>query len=142
MIKEIHQKLVSQELTIDDLITAYSSNIKKRNKELNAFLSINEGVVLEEEIKNAKTVLQDNPKELLAGIPIAVKDNMLAKGLKATAASKILENYIAVEDATVIQKLKKRGAIILGKTNLDEFAMGSSRLVLPKIIAPLFFNFG
>jgi aspartyl-tRNA(Asn)/glutamyl-tRNA(Gln) amidotransferase subunit A len=126
MIKEIHQKLVSQELKIDDLVNTYSDNIKKRNSELNAFLSINEGTVLEEEIKNAKTILQDNPNELLAGIPIAVKDNMLVKDLKATAASKILENYIAVEDATVIKKLKKRGVIILGKTNLDEFAMGSS----------------
>jgi aspartyl-tRNA(Asn)/glutamyl-tRNA(Gln) amidotransferase subunit A len=126
MIKEIHQKLVNQELSIEDLVNTYNAKIKERNHEINAFLSVNEGAILEEEIKNAKTVLQDNPNELLAGIPIAVKDNMLVKGLKATAASKILENYIAVEDATVIKKLKKKGVIILGKTNLDEFAMGSS----------------
>ncbi len=126
MIKEIHQKLISQEVKIGDLVNVYCDNIKKRNGELNAFLSINKGSLLNQEIQNAETILHNNPEELLAGIPIAVKDNMLVKGLKTTAASKILEDYVAAEDATVIKRLKEKGAIILGKTNLDEFAMGSS----------------
>ncbi|HPS28461.1 MAG TPA: Asp-tRNA(Asn)/Glu-tRNA(Gln) amidotransferase subunit GatA [Candidatus Paceibacterota bacterium] len=126
MIKEIHQKLVNHEVTVSDLVKTYSDNLQKHNGELNAYLSINEGALLEEAIQNAEQILKNNPEELLAGIPIAVKDNILVKGLKATAASKILENYVAVEDATIIGRLKERGVIILGKTNLDEFAMGSS----------------
>jgi len=126
MIKEIHQKLVNHEITVGDLVETYSDNIQKHNGELNAYLFLNEGVLLDEAVENAEQILKNNPQELLAGIPIAVKDNILVKGLRTTAASKILENYVAVEDATIIKRLKERGAIVLGKTNLDEFAMGSS----------------
>lgn len=126
MIKDIHFKLVSQKIKVTDLIASYKSSINNRNSELNAYLSINEGDSLKEDIERAETILKNNPNELLAGIPIAIKDNILVNGLKATAGSKILENYVAIEDATVIKKLKSKGAIILGKTNLDEFAMGSS----------------
>ncbi|MCX6737505.1 MAG: Asp-tRNA(Asn)/Glu-tRNA(Gln) amidotransferase subunit GatA [Candidatus Parcubacteria bacterium] len=126
MIKDIHSQLASQKIKITDLVTSYKGNISKRNSELNAYLSTNEGIYLKEDIERAEKVLKDNPEELLAGIPIAVKDNILVKGLKATAGSKIIENYVAIEDATVIKRLKERGVIILGKTNLDEFAMGSS----------------
>jgi aspartyl-tRNA(Asn)/glutamyl-tRNA(Gln) amidotransferase subunit A len=126
MIKDIHLKLINHELRVSDLVAAYGGNIKKHNPELNAYLSVSDDNYLREEIDRANNILENNPEELLAGIPIAIKDNILVKGLRATAASKILENYIAIEDATVIKKLKEKGAIILGKTNLDEFAMGSS----------------
>jgi aspartyl-tRNA(Asn)/glutamyl-tRNA(Gln) amidotransferase subunit A len=126
MIKDIHLKLINHELRVSDLVAAYGENIKKHNPELNAYLSVSDDNYLREEIDRANNILENNPEELLAGIPIAIKDNILVKGLRATAASKILENYIAIEDATVIKKLKEKGAIILGKTNLDEFAMGSS----------------
>lgn len=126
MIKEIHQKLVNHEVAINDLVKDFNGRIQKRNGELNAYLSLNEEISLDEAIKKAEKILENNPQETLAGIPIAVKDNILVKGLKTTAASKILADYTAVEDATVISKLKERGVIVLGKTNLDEFAMGSS----------------
>lgn len=91
--------------------------IEKKEKDIKAFISLNLGDV-EKEIKKERT-------GKLAYLLISVKDNILVKNLKATAASKILENYIAPYDATVIERIKKEGAIIIGKTNLDEFACGS-----------------
>ena len=70
--------------------------------------------------------MQSGDFGILCGIPCAIKDAILVEGQKCTAASKILENYVAPYDATVIKKLKEQGAVILGKTNLDEFAMGGS----------------
>jgi aspartyl-tRNA(Asn)/glutamyl-tRNA(Gln) amidotransferase subunit A len=118
--------LKNREFSSTELTQAVFDQIKKIDGQINAFLSFNE----EEALKQAKTIdearLKNKELNLLAGIPVAIKDVILVKGLKCTAGSKILENYVSPYDATVIEKLKSAGAVIIGKTNLDEFAMGSS----------------
>ncbi|MEN3046286.1 MAG: Asp-tRNA(Asn)/Glu-tRNA(Gln) amidotransferase subunit GatA [Candidatus Hydrothermales bacterium] len=96
----------------------------KENK-FNSFITLNDRVFDEAEILDRK-VKEGKIEGKLFGIPVSVKDNILVKNLRVTCASKILENYIAPYDATVIERIKKEGALIIGKTNLDEFAMGSS----------------
>lgn len=98
--------------------------IKELNPKINAFLEI-----FEEEALNKAKEIDAKPLDkrgLLAGVPIAIKDNILYKGHKASCASKMLENFVAPYNATVIEKLLKEDAIIIGRTNMDEFAMGSS----------------
>ncbi len=108
-----------------ELVKECLAEIKKRDKEINAFISLNEKA-LEEAKEVDKKILKKEEIGELGGIPIAIKDNILVEDLPCTAGSRMLENYIAPYDATVVKKLKKAGAIIIGKTNLDEFAMGSS----------------
>ena len=126
MIKELHEKLIKKEITAEELTKKYLARIKKRNPEINGFLSVDEKGALkkaravDEKIKAGKEI------GLLEGIPYAAKDNFCVKGGITTAGSKILENYKAPYDNFVIAKLKKAGAILLGKTNMDEFAMGTS----------------
>jgi len=122
-IKQAHEGLKNKEFSSVDLTKAYLAKIKK--SDLNSFLSITEDLALvQAEEADKKIGTSDVP--MLCGIPCAIKDAIMVEGQKCTAASKILENYVAPYDATVIQKLKKEGAVILGKTNLDEFAMGGS----------------
>ncbi len=125
-ITQAHKGLVKKEFSATELTKTFLDNIKKKDKKISAFLTVAEDLAF----KQAKTVdaLISQKKEIpvLAGIPMAVKDNILVKDIKCTAASKILEDYIAPYDATVIKKLKTQGAVILGKTNMDEFGMGVS----------------
>ena len=109
-----------------ELCQAHFNNIKARNKEIFAYLSLREDQALDEAKKIDDLIASGKNLPTLAGIPMAMKDNILVEGMKCTAASRILENYIAPYDATVVKKLKEHGAVILGKVNLDEFAMGSS----------------
>lgn len=107
-----------------DLAMAYLDEINKKNKDINAYLEIFDDVL--ESAGEADQKIKAGRADPLTGIPIAIKDNILIQDKKASSASKILENYTAPYDATVISKLKKQGAILLGRTNMDEFAMGSS----------------
>ncbi|MEK7178512.1 MAG: Asp-tRNA(Asn)/Glu-tRNA(Gln) amidotransferase subunit GatA [Patescibacteria group bacterium] len=125
-IKEAHKLLEKKEITSVELVKAHFNEIKKRDKDIRAFLSLNEEGALEAAKKVDERISRGEPIEMLAGIPAAIKDNISIKSAKVTAASKILENYIAPYDATVIKKLKEEEAIFIGKTNMDEFAMGSS----------------
>ncbi|MBI2038563.1 MAG: Asp-tRNA(Asn)/Glu-tRNA(Gln) amidotransferase subunit GatA [Candidatus Nealsonbacteria bacterium] len=126
MIKELHQSLIKKEFSAVELAKSYLEKIKKEDKKINAFLEVSEELALSQAEAVDKKISKKEEIDVLAGIPSTVKDNILVEDLKCTAGSKILENYIAPYDATVVQKLKNRGAVILGKTNLDEFAMGSS----------------
>jgi aspartyl-tRNA(Asn)/glutamyl-tRNA(Gln) amidotransferase subunit A len=113
------------EYTSRTLTEAYLAVIEKRNASVNAYLE----VFSEEALRSADEadkVIQSGNKGRLTGIPIALKDNILIKGHTASAASKILESFVAPYDATATLRLKAEGAIILGRTNMDEFAMGSS----------------
>ncbi len=124
-IKQAHKGLKNREFSSVDLTKAYLEKIKKSNKEINAYLSVYEKeALLQAESADQKIVSGDFGE--LTGIPCAIKDAIMVDGQKCTAASKILEDYIAPYDATVIKKLKEKGAVILGKTNTDEFTMGSS----------------
>ena len=120
-IKEINEKLKSKEIKPLDLVEECFSRIEE-NKEYNAFITLNK----EEAIRVAKELENKEVDNLLFGIPIAIKDNIVTKDLKTTCASKILSNFIPVYDATVIEKIKSKNMIIVGKLNMDEFAMGSS----------------
>ncbi|QBP17860.1 Asp-tRNA(Asn)/Glu-tRNA(Gln) amidotransferase subunit GatA [Acetilactobacillus jinshanensis] len=120
----VHQKLVNGDISAEDLTRQTLANIKKTEPALKAFITVN----ADKAIKRAQAVDKKgiDPKNLLSGIPVAIKDLILTKGVKTTAASKMLYNFNPIFDATVIKKLKKAGTIDVGKTNLDEFAMGGS----------------
>lgn len=124
-IKQAREKLDKKEITSVELTKACLARIKEVNEKLNAVLTICEKEALEEAEKADKRIAKGETGELL-GIPYLTKDNILTKGIRTTAASKILDKYIAPFDATIIKKLKEAGAVLLGKTNLDEFAHGAS----------------
>lgn len=123
---EIREKYEKKELTVPQVVKAYFEKIKAEDSQIKAYITLCE----EEAINKAEEIQKryDNGEKLgpLAGIPIAIKDNMCTKGIRTTCASKMLENFIPPYDATVIEKLNEAGAIILGKVNMDEFAMGGS----------------
>jgi len=125
-IESARRGMIKKEFTCAELVQACLDNIKKDNKEINDFLEITEKLALEQTKKIDDKIARGEKIEGLEGIPIAIKDNILVEEYNCTAGSKILETYKAVYDATVTKKLKDAGAIIIGKTNLDEFAMGSS----------------
>ncbi|MGB9743149.1 MAG: Asp-tRNA(Asn)/Glu-tRNA(Gln) amidotransferase subunit GatA [Minisyncoccales bacterium] len=125
-ITQVHQGLKERKFSAIDLVRFFLNKIKKENKRIFAYISIDEEKALCQAKKIDQLIAKKKEFPVLTGVPVAVKDNILVKDIKCTAGSKILENYLAPYDATVVKKLKEQNAIILGKTNLDEFAMGSS----------------
>ena len=123
-IKEAVEGLKGKKFSSVEITKACLSQIEKHNPNINAFLTINEHAF--DEAKKADEARESGSNTSLLGIPIALKDMYLTKGLRTTAASHVLENYIPQYDATVVQKLKDAGVVILGKTNHDAWAHGSS----------------
>lgn len=119
-IKTINEKLKAKEIKPIDLVNEAFERIEKTN--LNCFITLNK----ENAIKKALDLENKEVDNLLFGLPIAIKDNILTKNLKTTAASHILDDFIPIYDATVIKKINEKNMIIIGKTNMDEFAMGST----------------
>ncbi len=125
-IPQIHQKLLKKEVSALELTQEYLQRAEKENKKINGFITISKEKALDEARKVDKNVADHKPLSVISGIPVGIKDNILVKDIKCTGGSNILSNYIAPYDATVVKKLKKEGAVILGKANMDEFAVGSS----------------
>lgn len=124
--EEIGKAYREKTLTVPEVVKAFLDNIEKEDEKIKAYIT----VCKEEALKKADEVqaMFDGGKEMgpLAGIPIAIKDNICTKGVRTTCASKMLENFIPPYDASVMKKIEATNAIILGKTNMDEFAMGGS----------------
>jgi len=123
-IEKAHESFKNGEYTVTDLVNTYLGVIKEKNKEINAYLEIYKDI--DEQVKKAEEMFKNGTATLMTGIPIVLKDNMLFEGHIASAGSKILENYKATYDAGVVKQLKGQGVVFIGRTNMDEFAMGSS----------------
>ncbi len=124
-IAELSKSLAQKEINSQELTKIYLDRIAEHNKHLNCYITVNDELALKQ-AKHADERIAKNEHSPLTGIPIAQKDIFCTSGTKTTCASKILDNFIAPYDATVIEKLNETGLVQLGKTNMDEFAMGSS----------------
>lgn len=125
-ITELRKQFLAGTLTPKALVEKTLSDIKMKNKDVNAFIDVYDQAIEEAELATKQFQVEGEKSAPLLGIPVAIKNNILIKGKRTSAASKMLENYRATYDATIISKLKKAGAIFIGATNMDEFAMGSS----------------
>ena len=119
---ELRELIENGEVKPTEVIESFYDRFRQTEEKVRAYIT----PLYERAYDQAKKLDKPDKKKKLFGLPIAIKDNILVEGEKTTCASKILENFVAPYDATVIERLKKEGALIVGKTNLDEFAMGSS----------------
>lgn len=123
-LEELHEKLVNKEFTAVELIESVYENIADKDEQVGSFLALSK----EEALSAARAADEKGIEEgnILSGLPIGIKDNISTKGITTTAASKMLEDFVPVYDATVMEKLNQAGMITVGKLNMDEFAMGGS----------------
>lgn len=125
-IKELVNKIQNKEISCEEVVSYYIKNIKEKEESIKAFISLQEEKALKKAKELDEKIAKGEKVGKLSGIPIAIKDNLCTNGVATTCASKMLEDFIPPYDATVIKKLQEEDAILIGKTNLDEFAMGSS----------------
>jgi aspartyl-tRNA(Asn)/glutamyl-tRNA(Gln) amidotransferase subunit A len=123
-IEKAHEGLMKKDFSAVELATAFLEEAKLKNKDTNAYVEIYDDAVAQAKV--ADEMIAKGEAKMMTGIPVAIKDNMLMKGRLVTSCSKILAGYRGTYDATVIEKMKKDGVVFLGRTNMDEFAMGGS----------------
>ncbi|OHB70266.1 MAG: aspartyl/glutamyl-tRNA amidotransferase subunit A, partial [Planctomycetes bacterium RBG_16_43_13] len=123
---KLREMLTARQISTVEIVQNFLSRIRSIEQKIKAFITITENVALEQAKAVDKKIATGEKVGKLAGIPIAVKDNICTKDIRTTCASKILGNFISQYDASVIERIKNEDAIIIGKTNMDEFAMGSS----------------
>ena len=125
-IDEIRNLLTLKKVSAEDLVRAHLDRIEQKDREVRAYLTLCPDRALEQAKKIDRLVAAGEPLPPLAGVPAAVKDEIVTRGVRSTCSSRMLENYIPPYDATAVERLEAAGACVLGKTNCDEFAMGSS----------------
>ncbi|MBI4120791.1 MAG: Asp-tRNA(Asn)/Glu-tRNA(Gln) amidotransferase subunit GatA [Parcubacteria group bacterium] len=125
-IEQIQKGLREKKFSATELARSSFEAIRERDGKLHAFLEVTEDLALEQAKAVDEKIAKKESAGVLAGVPLAVKDAILVKGVRCTAGSRMLEHYVAPYDATVIQKAKDADAVIVGKTNMDEFGMGAS----------------
>jgi aspartyl-tRNA(Asn)/glutamyl-tRNA(Gln) amidotransferase subunit A len=125
-IASIRSALESKRISARELAKEFLSQIDRRNAELNAYLTLSSERAYQQADRIDEAIRRAESLPPLAGVPVAIKDVISTRGLRTTCASKILENYIPPYDATAVERLDQAGAVFLGKTNCDEFAMGGS----------------
>ncbi len=125
-IKELHQQLVNKERSAVEIAQEVLEHIETVEPKVKAFISVTEESALASAKKVDAKIAAGESIGMLEGIPLGIKDNMCTKGIKTTCASQILANFVPPYESTVTQKLKDAGVVVVGKTNLDEFAMGGS----------------
>lgn len=123
---ELAEKIHSKEISVKEALDAYFAVIEEKDKDINAYITLNKEDAYAQAVRQQKEIDNGNIASALAGVPIAVKDNICTKGINTTCASKILDGFVPTYDATAVERLKAAGMIIIGKTNMDEFAMGST----------------
>lgn len=125
-LSQLREKLDAKEISSVELTNYFLSRISEKNPELNAFITLTEDVAREQAKRADEYIASPGENPALSGIPYAAKDLFVTQGIRTTAASKILDNYIPPYDATVVKKVKDQHGVLLGKTNMDQFAHGSS----------------
>jgi len=125
-IESVRESLEAKQISARELVSDSYARIERRNPELNAFLTLCPERAYAQAEKIDRLITEKAPLPPLAGVPVAIKDVISTRGVRSTCGSRILETYTPPYDATAVERLERAGAILLGKTNCDEFAMGSS----------------
>ena len=123
-VEDLAALLARRKVSPVELMETFLRRIERQNPALNAFLTVTRAKALEDAKQSEKFLQRRRPRSPLEGIPIAIKDNLYTAGVRTTAGSKILRDFVPRHDATAVARLRKAGAVLLGKTNLHEFAYG------------------
>lgn len=123
---ELSEMLEKKQISSLEIVNNYIDQIMKYNSDINAYITFDADALVKNAVESDERRSSGDAKSIYDGIPIAVKDNICTSGVKTTCASKILEDFVPPYDATVVSRLKEKGFLLLGKTNMDEFAMGST----------------